>query len=902
MATTLVNNEINTISEKLLIYNREFFSKISSAGGQNGLLSETTALKDVVKLNIPATTTETKYSTDQFGKFIKKIINFNIKNFSNLAETESELCFVNRTAEGVFGYQNNIRDTLINTLKVVNVFVDILEAYKYCIDNEDKTTFDTGYTVDIKIERIELVSDKTRFWDIATTRLVPGSDNRNVGFIRTVTLSGAAETKKNVLFLSIQSFNTEMGADDYNYKDFFTKGGSAEIASATNFLIVGAMSNPATDTTSIGTYKFQKYSGEDVQKITELSLIDRDRILIVLLLKTLFELDTTFRKQSVYALYYYYKFVQLYFTLIIHVSNVMFHDVKLSGGTSAFRIATFNTTTNKKTHGVSAIEFYNSSSTTAVKTATGLGITRAGDFVKVTGSPAPSAVANLSDDGSVINRGKGYFQSPTLELTPSTKTLKATIVPMVYAEATLTNDQNIERLDNVIKEINETITVLLDDLSSTYSLLDNRLVITTNSGVTDGALQTRVYPSPDKKVIIRVSKPSIISALNSLKDKYVIVSDCIIYDRLNKYSYEIESIKDDVSTEFEITINAVFVDTDIPFKDRSVQVYRSDDGNVLPTKPANLAAAKRYNTSTDFLEIKMKDTSSYKTNYISTRNYIYDLEKDIAFMTSKVERQNTIYETQNSKKIFLERQILAYNIILAIILLILVAINVVKVDKEIVKTVSLSCLGVIILLFVIYFISNMTYVETFAVDSGNPLYALGNSGYIAVPTSNEYGSGGVYATYMTKKIATLNREIAKLNMRFISYFEKLIITLPASDNFDFYKEINEIVENDKENKSFTNKTLGYSKNQNVNNINSIKYELENNKLYLNTILISAIIFVGLYNMYINYLTDDKYLSLMIFIFMIIFIIILSYYYITANRRVKTVFKNIYWGPEFSKSF
>jgi len=900
MATTLVNYEINTISEKLLIYNREFFSKISSAGGQNGLLSETTALKDVVKLNIPATTTETKYSTDQFGKFIKQIINFNIKNYPNLAETESELCFVNRTAEGGFGYQTNIRDTLINTLKVVNVFVDILEAYKYCIDNEDKTTFDTGYTVDIKIERIELVSDKSRFW--YSSAFVPGPDNRNVGFIRPVTLSGAGETSKNVLFLSIQSFNTEMVANDYNYKDIFTKEGSVEVDAATKFLKNEARTTPTTETTDIGNYKYQKYSElTDVTKLTELSLIDRDKTLIFLLLKTLFELDTTFRKQSVYALYYYYKFVQLYFTLIIHVSNVMFHDVKLSGGTSAYRIATFNTTTNKKTHGVSAIEFTVAGANS--KTATLSAVASTGDFVTV-GSTAPTTgnVANLTT-GNVLKRGKGYLQNPTLSVTGAnsvTTSLKATIVPMVYAEATLTNDENIERLDTVIKEINETITFLLDDLSSTYSQLDNRLVITTNSGVTD-AEQTRVYSSTDNKVIIRVLKPSIISALYSLKDKYLIVSDCIIYDRLNKYSYEIESIKDDVPTEFEITIKAVFVDTDIPLNDRSVQVYRTDDGTVISTKPANLSAATKYSTAKDFLEIKMKDTSSYKTKYISTRNDIYDLEKDIAFMTSKVERQNTIYETQNSKKIFLERQILAYNIILAIILLILVAINVVKVDKEIVKTVSLSCLGVIILLFVIYFISNMTYVETFAVASANPLYALGNAGYIAA-TSYDYGSNSVSATYMPKKVATLNREINKLNTRFISYFEKLIITLPASDNFDFYKEITEVVTNDKENKSFTNKTLGYSKNQNVNNINSIKYELENNKLYLNTILISAIIFVGLYNMYINYLTDDKYLSLMIFIFMIIFIIILSYYYITANRRVKTVFKNIYWGPEFSKSF
>jgi hypothetical protein len=238
--------------------------------------------------------------------------------------------------------------------------------------------------------------------------------------------------------------------------------------------------------------------------------------------------------------------------------------------------------------------------------------------------------------------------------------------------------------------------------------------------------------------------------------------------------------------------------------------------------------------------------------------------------------------------------VLAYNIILAIIVIILVAVNVVKVDKGVVKTVSLSCFGAIILLFVIYFISNMTYIETFAMASTDVLYDLSTASFTSVDVSNENA-------YTTKKIAKLKGEITKLNTRFLGYFEKLIITLPASDSYDFYKEISEIITNEKENKEFIRNNLDYSKNQNDNNINSIKYELENNKLYINTLLISAVIFVGLYNLYINYMSE-KYLYLLIFISFIIFVIILSYYYITANRRVKTVFKNIYWGPEFSKRF
>jgi hypothetical protein len=305
------------------------------------------------------------------------------------------------------------------------------------------------------------------------------------------------------------------------------------------------------------------------------------------------------------------------------------------------------------------------------------------------------------------------------------------------------------------------------------------------------------------------------------------------------------------------------------------------------------ASATNITNASEYLVIKLKETNTYKTKYITTKDELNRLEADIGYKSSKVTHQNNLYESQNNKKIFLERQVLAYNIILAIIVIILVAVNVVKVDQGVVKTVSLSCFGAIILLFVIYFISNMTYIETFA-SVGDPLYELTFASFTTDSSSTE-------SLYTPKKIRALNGEITKLNTRFLGYFEKLIITLPASDNYDFYKEISEIITNDKENKEFIRNNLDYSKNQNDNNINSIKYELENNKLYINTLLISAVIFVGLYNLYINYMSE-KYQSLLIFISFIIFVIILSYYYITANRRVKTVFKNIYWGPEHSKRF
>ena len=1046
--TTLSNTKLNDFDEKLMIYNTTFFSVISPA---EGLLSETTSIKNTASsLRIP-TGSEATYSIGQFATFIRKIVNFNIKDYSEATLTDTELCFVNKSGGSAITSNDNNRDHIIQTLKVINVFVDILEAYKYCIDNA-RGTFDSGYRNDIVIDRIEIVSDTTRFHSGAT--MTPSANNRNVGYIRTVSVGGV-DTK--VLYLSIQSYKTDMitatPANKYNYDELFTYSGAGTTTRTTNFLNLEAL----TDSTNVSTYadniyKYQRFLSDDLNTIITpngLTLDARNKSLIVLLIRTLFGLNNTFRKQSVYALYYYYKFVQLYSTFIIHVSNVMYNDVKSPLGTSAslFRIETYNMTTNKNTHGISAYEKRFKPSYTAghavsyqitgsarvsaeisTDTAAGGGVSAINvvtsgvytstpniDFDEITGAVKPSATAIMGNaiqsinvnnqgvgytalpevivtgggplkagrftpvrtgdkitsitinDGGVytetptitlngggatttattnnivmtttkrvgtitvnssgsgyktaptvifrdggettpatatatvaagyavtepgfIKRGKGYQQNPTIILNPSTyETAHATIVPMVYAETTTTNNNNIGRLEEVIYEINETITELQDNLS--MYVKSTTLIITTVPDDTD-AEETTAYISTDNMVCINVKKPRIYESLLVFQDLYDLTSEYVIYDLISKKVYDIISVENTTTNDYKITINAVFIESDIDVKkqNKGTAIFTNSTQQTITPKPTN-ASPYTLSFAKEFLQLQKKDTNSYKSNYITTRDALSVLETDINFKSSKVTHQNNLYQSQNNKKIFLERQVLAYNIILAIIVIILVAINVVKVDKEVVKTVSLSCFGAIILLFVIYFISNLTYIETFATQPNDLLYDLTYSSYTADTTG-----------YTNKKINKLKEEILKLNNRFIGYFEKLIITLPASENYDFYKEIYGIIENDKENKDFINTNLDYSKNQNDNNINSIKYELENNKLYINTLLISAVIFVGLYNLYINYITDDKYLSLLIFVCVIIFVIIVSYYYITANRRVKTVFKSIYWGPEFSKRF
>ena len=459
-------------------------------------------------------------------------------------------------------------------------------------------------------------------------------------------------------------------------------------------------------------------------------------------------------------------------------------------------------------------------------------------------------------------------------------------------EYSRTNDGNIDKLREVITEISGTLSQLITDVSNYNANTDASFAISTKSP--DGK-PTKATLSNDNKVVLSISKVCVINKLNNYNEKNDFVNDFTIYDNINKNYYSIIRINNEDQAIFNIEINAVYRAEDILEKDIDTKIFKNGNGDTM-TRPAAVNTLSDIVTpNADFLEIRRKDINAYKTEYIYNRNDLEKLNENIGYNTSKVTHQTNQYQAQFNKNLFLERQILTYNIILAIIIVVLVGINAANINRQLAKTISLSCLGAIVLLFVIYFISNITYIETF-VSPSDDLNVITASYYEA--NKNRLNP----TSYNTQKQNKLNIEIDKLNARFISYFEKIIITLPSTDNLDFYREIKEVITNDRDNKQFINKRLEYNKSQNSNDINSLKYELENNKLYINTLLISAIIFVGIYNLYINYMTSDKYLSLLLFVSAIIFIIILSYYLITSNRRVKTVFKNVYWGPEFSKSF
>ena len=1038
---TLTNDRyINIFDEKLRACNNIFFKTLQN----DTLLDEIEDIKNPSNaLNISGTNS---YSTAQFNNFIRKIINFNIKNYADLGAVGTNLEFVNKavsSSSSQYTFNNDVGNNIIDTLKILNVFVDILEAYKHCIDN-DISTINTGYNNEIKIDKIEVVSSGTRFYTSDSVTATPNVDTyKNVGYIRNTKTSTTAPAK-NILYLSVQSFYT--GIANANYNNIFDKtlisGSYTEnetydkITTQIFNVSDSALANPPLQGLELTnkSYAMHYYDATktNISK-TNLTIEERNRNVVSLLLKCLFNIDPKFRKQSVYGLYYYYKFVQLYATLIINVSNVMYAKANNTTQPTAPCIDTYNTgatysitaiavTTEGIGYGNSSVNTLTISGGVARATATAdetgnitksstITITNYGngfsaapsvvsdastpplrkqtarggssssekqiyinassalttaensynsarDAATTSGNEAPNTditsnsskknaidtiidttinvIGNQIDisgtyipyDGTtltnadIITAAKEAASIPSAEnkynpyielLINKRKFLliknkraeikenarlkdqaseeyandrvaqyKSTIVPLAFKNVLKTQGANIERLKEVIDDIENKITDLITEIKSVAIDVNyEELVILTNN------VDAQIKKSSNNNVVIMIAATGVASPnnvnnpiiYNKLLKKYnensSFIKDYSVYDKKNKIYYDIVSINE-TAPHFEIEIKAVFVaDTAKPdYK----EFYKYD--NTLYGQYTALTPTP-YTTTGDFLQIKRKDINGYKDNYVENKKAIDELNTNISLNTNRVNNQKNLYETQYNKNVFLSRQILTYNILICTIVVVLIGINVINMDKPLVKSISLACLGIIILLFVIYFMSNITYIETFAVDAGDITKLK---------------------TDPVDKKTILENNIDKLNAQFIRYFEALIIILPTADSIDFYKEITSVINADIENKTYLDKILDFNKSQGNTNMDTLKYELENNKLYILTLLISAIIFIGLYNIYINYIDNDKYLSLIIFIAIIIFIVIGAYYIINSNRRVRTIHKNIYWGPQSSESF
>ena len=147
---TIDNKALYRMRRLLLNYHNTFMNDVSDPiTNEPYIFREMKNIGENTQASVPETVVTTdNYNIDLFNRFIDCIVNFklsnNVENYDRLLKIKKS----NASAEINVGVVQHI----FCCMNIVNVFVDILEAYKYWIDN------DTNFKANIKnITKIQCI-------------------------------------------------------------------------------------------------------------------------------------------------------------------------------------------------------------------------------------------------------------------------------------------------------------------------------------------------------------------------------------------------------------------------------------------------------------------------------------------------------------------------------------------------------------------------------------------------------------------------------------------------------------------------------------------------------------------------------------------------------------------------
>lgn len=468
----------------------------------------------------------------------------------------------------------------------------------------------------------------------------------------------------------------------------------------------------------------------------------------------------------------------------------------------------------------------------------------------------------------------------------------------------------------------------------------------------DGKDNAEVFKKYDKYLhdeIENTSSPTIDSASSELgikyytlfKDKYYIDSDYIIKsddDHIEKGSM-LDNTMATNKTEYEAIKNMFILNKTNDFN-KYYRIKIGDDGNGY--KVLNFTTYNNRNNKKSVKIILQKNNNVYDSSnklidntdskernyhvYISKitaedlRNdyekiisYTSDAEQNINMYKSKIKNASTLYDLYKSKNNLLFNQMISYIIIIIIVIAVLIIINIAGVEKSLIKSISLVCLGVIIVLIMSYYIMNTLYIEEGFQNGLNIEEGFQNSyyqGFELCPSSHKCISVKEDTTYNKKPenhndilthkknyvVSYLNSNAAKLII-LTNLIKPTIVNNSLKDTGDILLTLSKNTYNEKKH---INDVLLNKKHDSDMNIDVIRYDNKNYDTYIVCILILGLIIISTYT--INLYSDDKYLDLLLLIVMIMVICLFTYFILYTNRIVRTVSSNYYWGGEYKDEY
>jgi len=910
-----ISSIISTRTNLLSVNN---FAKIQSQA-LKGKISHT--LRPVSATN---TTYNSNNSTAGFLNFTTRDSDYG-SNPSSLA-TVANIYIVTESVER--------KNLIYATIEIIEIFINILEAYKKFIIKSHRKNMSMDTITDIFI-----VGNKVKkTGDHASDNMAVYVENR----IGKSPINGYNFPASNTLFLIIKSFDNDIMddttalTDDAEYRKFYKKKfifGIDGIPTVTSSAVEKENDLFSEDELSLNKSSIFsgillsnsvngldiKYNGADnVDDFTKISTeANKDiihstnkRLCSVILKNFLYYLHTlqsTDINIQINALLYYYKIMKCYLLNSVYIGNYLFNTQYVDGnneitaGQILSNIVAIDPiiTTNTKI----GDQFQPQISTTPRWTY----LNNRNNVINNTLNNLTKEIENSISGNNVQNNSiihpsifKGFYVKKKSE----------TIIELSSVVSPLRKDRSDNPFATHLKNY---------DTSPTF----NKVFFDNRGNIIDGLSEEEEYLANILK------NNSTLNINKEIKKKYQIEINSNLYS-IDNIVLEADALsnqtilKIDILAKFEyLNIPPSITNTSKLFKfERNTYDVFPDKTNITHD---NIAVQKEIATNVfDVTTGQVKSSSAIEGKYILLYNYydhpkvknhvifnksvnlkknynedmnkIKNINESIVFNETKINNSGRLYDIQDKEYSILYNQLIVYYVVIAILFCIIIIMNYADVESELVVMVTTVCFATIVILFISYYLVHIVYIEKYVnVENFNiEHFNISNINIL------QYDNGLAETTGIPTKVSNIQASMNELCYKLDNIIEILMVAIPQVEFVETNKILNGIVENEKNEKINVNKLLDHKRINSYNFIDIKKYDIKALNTLIKTVLATALVIFGFYT--IHFYVNNKYNDILIFLCAIFLIIIFTYYIIYSNRVVRTISKNVYWGKEFKNSY
>ena len=849
-------------------------------------------------------------------------------------DINADITSVNTVADNYIVIKSTERTNLIyTTIEIIEIFINILEAYKNFIIKSQQKNISLNNITDIFIvgRKVKKIGDMT-------------SDNMAV-YVENSTQSSHERDYKfpasNTLFLIIKSFDNDImnnytapasTTDVYKkyYKKFynFNNDGNPIINSSSSTIKEEDLFSEdeiSLNTTSVfsGILLSKSINGTTIQynkepyvaDLTDLTDINKNfnhetnKKLCSVILKNflcyLHDLERTDINIQINALLYYYKIMKCYLLNSVLIGNYLFNTKYENGSnstgaghqlTTIAAIDPIITNTTKITDRFKPL--------TSTSTEWDYLMDR-NTFIRNTLNNLSKEIENSIDGNNVQNNSiihpsvfKGFYVKKIsdilIELSPVLSPLRKNISDNPFP--TYLKNHNTSQTSNKIffDYRGNIIYDLSDEEKHLASILKNSSIANIKEKIKSDyqiEINKNLYTIHDIFIestegIKSISRINILAKFDYLTPPASSANTSKLFN-FERNTYDVFPDKKDI-TPTNISIKKEVVldvfDTSGKVKSESVIVgkyillYNYDEhptvnNHVIFNK--NVDLKKTYNEDMDELK---------------------NINTKIVLNESKINNSGRLYDIQDKEYSILYNQLIVYCVVIAILFCIIIIINYADIEFDMVVNVTTVCFITIVILIISYYLVDIVYIEKYVnVENFNiEHFNLSNQ------FDFKYTDGSNETSGINTKLSYIQASMNGLSNKIDRIVKILMVAIPQVEFVETKKFLNGIIKNEKNEKIYVNELLDHKRINSYNFIDIKKYDITALNTLIKTVLATALVIFGIYTM--HFYVDNKYNDTLIFMCAIFLIIIFTFYIIYSYRVVRTISKNVYWGKEFETSY